>query len=806
MSKPVLKKRRIGELRPSQLIFTFGIGSIIELPYLSMMVMGLDEWHAATVSKIQEPRLLQAVQALENRIGGRIEYLAAPPIGEEEHGKGPLSDGARVGVPVAPFPNWVYCPYCNLLGPLSMGVFKLKANPYRPDKAQYVHENCPRTKMPPAVLPARFLAACKNGHLQDFPWREFLHKGEPCDGALKLVEMGTSGQAAEVFLRCEGCDKRTNMASAFQKEERSILPACQGCVPHLRLQEEGCDAQLETVLAGSANVWFPLKLSLLSIPDGDDPLLQAVIDHAADLADVSEERELGIRDIGFIRKYHPGLKAFEAEALWEAYQKLQSQGDERPSEGDLKRPEWNLFSHPAKAPHSPDLELEEVGVPAGFEACLERVVLARRLREVHAFVGFTRLESEGEFGGLDELPEDRWVRISRQAPTFVPATEVRGEGVFLQFRESAIESWLSRQVVVARSQELFAAHEAWRRIRKIPNPDRHFPGMRYVLLHTFSHALMRQLALECGYSSASIRERLYASDGNEGEGEEPMAGVLIYTATPDSEGTLGGLVRTGEPENLVAHLHQALQVMGLCSSDPLCAEQLPLTSGLTLHGAACHACLFAPETSCERGNKYLDRNSLVPTLSGDLLAFFQKLEVDEEIAPAAEPPAPTPAKVAPMPPSTGPIPILDFSKDPKGVEVGRCDYETFGVEEAEGLFAIRAPRGLDQLIAPGTLCLLAPLKLDEELAPETLALVHHTQVSDPDWGTVTFRRYTHEPFQAVGGAGLVHKILLQARAKPADKLTFKLQRFTVSDEEWQAGWRPLGYWRAQAKITEEVAL
>jgi hypothetical protein len=148
--------------------------------------------------------------------------------------------------------------------------------------------------------------------------------------------------------------------------------------------------------------------------------------------------------------------------------------------------------------------------------------------------------------------------------------------------------------------------------------------MRYILLHTFSHMLMRQLALECGYSAASIRERIYAREPYEDGG--PMAGILIYTSAPDSEGTLGGLVEQGHPETLQDTIYRALQDAQLCASDPICAERPPSQTGRTLHAAACHACLFAPETSCERGNKYLDRNTLVTTVARELsLAFFSEV-------------------------------------------------------------------------------------------------------------------------------------------------------------------------------------
>ncbi len=221
----------------------------------------------------------------------------------------------------------------------------------------------------------------------------------------------------------------------------------------------------------------------------------------------------------------------------------------------------------------------------------------------------------------------------------MPTSEIRGEGVFLQFSEQAIEAWVRK--TREREGEFFEAHKRWRKNRGL-EPNDGFPTMRYVLLHSLAHALIRQFAVECGYTTASIRERIYSRPPG-GDGE-PMAGVLLYTAAPDSEGTLGGLVALGDPKALGRHLDQALEAMRLCASDPLCAEHHPIKDGLTLHGAACHACLFLPETSCERGNKYLDRSVLVSTVESDDLAFFTEFaeavpegtitaETDESVTP-----------------------------------------------------------------------------------------------------------------------------------------------------------------------------
>lgn len=141
------------------------------------------------------------------------------------------------------------------------------------------------------------------------------------------------------------------------------------------------------------------------------------------------------------------------------------------------------------------------------------------------------------------------------------------------------------------------------------------------MLHTFSHLLIRELALECGYNAASIRERIYASS----DGDTPMAGVLLYTAAPDSDGTLGGLIELGKPGNLGRVMEQALRRATVCSSDPLCSEHDP-EKDRSLHAASCHACAFVAETSCERANRYLDRSLLVETFDCAGAAFFHMQE------------------------------------------------------------------------------------------------------------------------------------------------------------------------------------
>ncbi len=245
------------------------------------------------------------------------------------------------------------------------------------------------------------------------------------------------------------------------------------------------------------------------------------------------------------------------------------------------------------------------------------------MQEVAAFTGFTRIESPGDITERTNAEPINQAPITRNAPEWVPVSVVRGEGIFLQFNEEMISAWSkSNKYVLAREGNFLNAHRLWMRKRNL-KPDLGFPGIRYILLHSFSHALMRQFSMECGYSAASIKERIYARAPS--ESDEPMAGILIYTAVPDSEGTLGGLISLGSPKTLAGHINQVLEDLRICASDPLCAENTPgEDEEPVLHGAACHACLFAPETSCERGNRYLDRSLLVQTFDSKTMAFFDQ--------------------------------------------------------------------------------------------------------------------------------------------------------------------------------------
>jgi hypothetical protein len=612
---------KVGEVRPSQLLYTYGVGAIIDLPRLSVIVTGLEDWPTEPqyVQTVVEDRLLTAVRY---QLPTVKKLLAPPVVADTGLPADPFDATAKIGVPVATFPRWMVCPLCRLLAPLKSGLFKLKEQPYRPNETGYIHENCNKARNPD-VVPARFLVACESGHLDDFPWLDFVHKGEPCASPLlRLLEYGPSGEARDLEVRCDSCDDKRRMAEAFGARNREQMPLCRGRRPHLRdTDPEGCEHKVRTLTLGASNTWFPVVYSSVAIPIDSDRLPQLVTENWAELQDAPN---VGI--ITYLRhRGHLGeLAQYGDEEIWQAIEtrRQQDAGEIPPpaEQPDLKAPEWQVFTQYNPQLNGDDFRLQPITPPAKYSAYFDQVMLVERLREVRAMVGFTRLDAAGELTDPDLSVYVVPAPLTRREATWVPASEVRGEGIFIQFNEGRIQAWARQAAVVSRADEFMEAHRKWRAARYIPDVDQGFPGMRYVLIHSFAHALMRQMALECGYAAASIRERIYARPPENDGG--PMAGLLIYTSAPDSEGTLGGLVSLGQPEVLARHIGQALEAMRLCASDPLCAEHPPSRTGRTLHAAACHACLFAPETSCERGNKYLDRALLVPTVEQSDLAFF----------------------------------------------------------------------------------------------------------------------------------------------------------------------------------------
>ena len=603
---------RVGSVRPSQLLWTYGPGAMIDLPNFSVMTMGIDFWKKAKCLPIQEPRLLAYIK----RMGlHSVLDLRQPPLNEQEQDD--LSDPqSYIGVPVQLFPRWLRCTKCNMLAPYDIGLFKMKPNPFRPEMTHIEHVGCGGD-----VVPIRFLVACKCGHIDDFPWRWYVHGGGTgCQEQMYFRQHGAALQPDNMWIECK-CGAKMSMASAFGAAGKKSLPLCRGHHPHLgygddSYDEEPCKEQLRTIVLGATNSWFPSTVSTLAIPTRKSELAQEVADNWTVMNVIPNKETLQLfMTTWAVSGQYPELLEHTAEEIWAAIEEERKPKEEKEPE-DIKTPEWNELVSENPKNEFPKFQCRKGTVPHGFEGKIAKVRLLDRLRKVNALVGFTRIEARDDFA--EDKSKVKTAPLCKGAPDWVPACEVFGEGIFLQFSEEAVAAWENVSAVKKRADELHKVYTAFRKSRGVEDhPEEGFPGARYFLLHTLAHLLIREFALECGYNAASLQERVYSSDQPGAE----MAGILIYTAAADSDGTLGGLVRLGEPETLGRILRSALKRAAICSSDPICSQHDPVEDA-SLHGAACHACAFASETSCESGNRYLDRAFVVPTFEGGGAAFF----------------------------------------------------------------------------------------------------------------------------------------------------------------------------------------
>ena len=599
--------RPLGSIRQSQVITTYGPGALIDLPAHSAIVGGLDTW-PANLQEILEPRLSRTLYRITGVVAPK---LYAPPPAPSE----PWAPARGIGA--WRFPEW-FVVQEKATGGRGDGQGRLRSRRLVQRKA--LDERGKFEGL--AVVPTRFVRACPRGHVDDLDWFAFVHGDDsPCRRQLWLDERGTTGGLGELTVRCE-CGKSRNLSDASDRHAKS-LGYCRGARPWLgRNQNESCQHLSRLLIRTATNAYFPQVASALSLPDAGTGAQDAV----ASVWDVLQ----AVRDAGMLTafkavpKVAQALASFDDDQVLRAIEEVRSGADRgRPlKEAELEALLGAPEGYGDEAPADTNFHVRRLpdsawrtGVENGNR--IAAVVRLHRLREVQALFGFTRLDAvtpdiHGDFES-DVMRAD----IALE-PQWFPAVENRGEGVFVELVADDVAAWLTRPAVTARVAKLAKGYELWRRSR---NTRRPFPGGAYVLLHTFSHLLVQALALRCGYPASSIRERVYAEKTPNG----PRYGILLYTGTPDAEGTLGGLVRQGR--RIEALLEDALRAAALCSNDPICAQHVPDENAANLesrplHGAACHGCSLIAETSCEMRNDFLDRALVVPVLGLEDAAFF----------------------------------------------------------------------------------------------------------------------------------------------------------------------------------------
>ncbi|MCI6411861.1 DrmB family protein, partial [Schaalia hyovaginalis] len=543
---------KVGSARPTTLLYTYGPGSVMDLPHFTVMPTGLDDWERIWARRdgpppsVHAPRLLETVQLM---LGHHVRELRRYPWQPTRPGN--YHEGDDLGVPARIFPQWLRCTGCDLLAPLACFVDGYKnTHPFRPDQAEFQHCNCPgrpgsRTKSKTGrttskdvqCVPARYLLVCPVGHLDEFPYDWWVHEGTHCTVAEnpKLEMRDTSRRGATAIIVCRSCGARRTMSQAQGEEGRSRLPKCRGRLPHLgSFDPRGCEAEARVMLVGASNLWFAATQSIIDMPRLDPAEVKR--DRAAALRRcLGEDLNAVGESLDFIRmllkrgdEAAQGLLRLEDDELLDLLRGLH-----RPTESDEERvrrrdqwdpvellvPEWRYLQQDPPGERNEDPASGLVVSPRNLGDVPEgvgRILAIDRLRKVNAVLGFTRID---EFDRVDDTGA-RLVPLSRDGRmSWVPATEDRGEGIFLELDEGTVAAWEKKVI----QSPLWRAHrESHRRnferrfseTAKDTRPDDRLPPPRYWLVHTLAHALIREMAMSSGYGAASISERIYAWAGD----------------------------------------------------------------------------------------------------------------------------------------------------------------------------------------------------------------------------------------------------------------------------------------------------
>lgn len=572
----------VGSVRRSQLITTYGVGSIVAVEDESFMVAGLDAWPEPASGRraVFEPRM---------NIDGK--RLCLPPAGSPTYGSNASRD-----IPVVRFPEWHYCSVkdCRRLDPYG----------YICSEGKNRCRHCGG-----ALVPSRFIAVCPQGHIEDFPYWQWAHKGVETEKGAKRCEMrlvpnGRSGSLGGIDVVCDSCGVRRSLEGAFSKEALVGIRSCSGSRPWLiGAADEECGGILRTTQRGASNVWFPAVSSALSIPPWSEGIQALINDNWNTLKDLHTFPDESTRQQIVRNILNNSQASYSTSQVTGAVsERLRASSDLGEGPSDIREAEFGALRDGREGDSTSSFVAQVEKVPRSLERFFTTMTLVTRLREVRVLRGFTRLLPESETGLADLALEADWL----------PAIAVHGEGLFLQFRDEALSEWEILPRVRERAQEL---QRRWAD-SFYASGDEEAPTARFLLAHVFAHALINQFSLSGGYPAASIRERIY--DQNEG------TGILIYAAGSDSAGSLGGLVAQARTDNLEINVKEALGRYRWCSSDPVCAETTSQgVDGLNM--AACHACALLPETSCEKQNTLLDRQMLVGSVNDVEDGFFAPL-------------------------------------------------------------------------------------------------------------------------------------------------------------------------------------
>ena len=605
---------------------------MVDLPTRSVVIGGLERWRyptAKSLELINEPRLSERIENILKQTG-RLDQvkslsLRKPPVEKETTYREPA------GIDVTVFPQWFVSEQSvtrSLPGGREVRRRRL-VNWSSLDTAggrrKFEDDSGPKPKKV-EVTPIRFVGSCVDGHLQDVDWRWAVHQGVKCEEVMWLEEVGTTADPSDTSVMCD-CGRSLSLRDAFAPGR---LGTCRGERPWLGDNDpNGCAHPLRLLTRTATNAYFPQVATVISLPSSEDRLTELVRDHLSDLRSA-----LSPQDVAQAKKFNERIRAtLDGYSDVDIFSRLRQlvEGMAADTSRPAKIAEFDVFASgkPVIGDNSPESCLFARTLDRGSWdvnprldlSAITHVVAVDRLREVSCLYGFTRFEAAplSTDGDLEDIALSvNGAPLSRDAD-WLPAIEQLGEGVFVHFDEERIGAWLQIPAVRERVDLLERGYREW--ALSMPGKRTPFPGAPYVLLHSLSHLLMAELAMECGYPASSLKERIYALT-DEGPGAPSRCGFLIYAASIGAQGTLGGLVATAT--RIAFTIEAALQRALVCSNDPVCADHSPdkRSGDRASHGAACHGCLLVAETSCEIRNMFLDRALVVETMQGIGCNFF----------------------------------------------------------------------------------------------------------------------------------------------------------------------------------------
>lgn len=604
-------KKIAGELRKSQILTSYGCGALVDFPRFSGIMAGLDEW---PVNKLTESNKIHE-RNLEMMLGKDFFYQAFSSGEDLEK---------TFALPAFRFPRWYYCPECHRLDTYNNICKQISGNASNYN-SELICNKCSDAKHKVKLIPSRFVVACLNGHIDDFPYVWWVHRnGEKCNKPeLYLEYKGTTGGLDSIHIRCETCHQETTMKGCMDKNAFNHIK-CHGTMPwlgfngrHWYEDPEKCDAQLRCLQRSANNVYYSINKSALTIPPWSERLQSVFAAKNSLFEDIfSDDENEMMRRLKSQFNKDPVLYGDDINAFLAAAFRRYSDEYEEVDEKSLRCDEYHAFC--GSDIDDEYFRTESVRVPAWIEKHVSQIKLVKKLREVMVLQGFRRIlpihESNPERRCKQGISNSEFSAISRSPLNWLPANELFGEGIFIELNENYVQEWEKTnkeryRKMGERQKDSWIGEEMFNMERP-----------RYVLLHTLSHLLIRQLASQCGYAAASIKEKIYSTYAGL---DHEMCGILIYTSATDTDGSLGGLVREGQTARIENTFRNMLQGSSWCSNDPLCIEST--NQGYNgLNYAACHACLLLPETSCESVNCLLDRASVVGTPDNKKLAFFKE--------------------------------------------------------------------------------------------------------------------------------------------------------------------------------------